>query len=35
MRKMGEKVRQVLLLLSAILLVGFAIYSFLQGIQLI
>jgi threonine/homoserine/homoserine lactone efflux protein len=35
MRKMGEKVRRVLLLLSAILLVGFAVYSFLQGIQLI
>jgi threonine/homoserine/homoserine lactone efflux protein len=35
MRKMGEKVRRALLLLSAILLVGFAVYSFLQGIQLI
>jgi len=33
MRRMGEKVRRVLLLLSAILLVGFAVYSFFQGIQ--
>lgn len=35
MRKMGEKVRRVLLLFSAILLLGFAVYSFLQGIQVI
>lgn len=35
MRKMGEKVRRVLLLLSAILLVGFAVYSFLQSIHVL
>ncbi len=35
MRKMGEKVRRVLLLFSAILLLGFAIYSFLQAINLV
>ena len=35
LRKTGEKVRKALLLVSAIALAGFAIYQFLQGINLI
>lgn len=35
MRRMGEKVRQSLLLISAILLAGFAVFQLLQGFQII
>ena len=35
LRKTGEKVRKALLLISAIALAGFAVYQFLQGINLI
>ena len=33
-RQMGEKVQRVLLLVSAVVLAGFAVYQFLQGINL-
>ena len=35
MRRMGEKVRRSLLLVSAVILAGFAVYQLLQGLQLI
>jgi hypothetical protein len=35
LRKTGEKVRKVLLLVSAFALAGFAVYQFLQGVNLI
>jgi threonine/homoserine/homoserine lactone efflux protein len=35
MRKMGEKVRKTLLLVSAVILAGFAIYQILQGLQVL
>jgi threonine/homoserine/homoserine lactone efflux protein len=35
MRKMGEQVRRMLLLVSALILAGFAVYQMLQGLQLI
>ena len=35
LRKAGEKVRKALLLVSAIALAGFAVYQFLQGINII
>jgi hypothetical protein len=35
MRQMGEQVRRTLLLVSAVILAGFAIYQLLQGLRLI
>ena len=35
MRRMGEQVRRTLLLVSAVILAGFALYQLLQGLQLI
>ena len=35
MRQMGERVRRTLLLVSAVILAGFAVYQLLQGLQLI
>jgi threonine/homoserine/homoserine lactone efflux protein len=35
MRRMGEQVRKALLLVSAIALAGFAVYQFLQGVNVI
>jgi hypothetical protein len=35
MRKMGEQVRRTLLLVSALILAGFAIYQLLQGLRLV
>lgn len=35
MRRMGEKVRRSLLLVSAVILAGFAVYQLLQGLRLI
>jgi threonine/homoserine/homoserine lactone efflux protein len=35
MRKMGEQVRRTLLLISALILAGFAVYQLLQGLRLL
>jgi len=35
MRKMGEQVRRTLLLVSALILAGFAVYQLLQGLRLV